>query len=53
MFHALIVETDHLVFHETTTGPFDPRTTEQAPWAPPADDAVAGLAFLRAVGTRP
>ena len=34
IYHTLIIRSDFLVFHETTNGPFDKRTTIFAPWAP-------------------
>lgn len=46
-FHAVVVESEAFVFQETTSGPFDPRTTEAAPWAPADEDPAAGLAWLR------
>ena len=46
-FHSVVVESDALVFHETTAGPFDPHGTEAASWAPAEVAAAAGLAFLR------
>ena len=33
-FHTVLVNTPHVLFHETTNGPFDPEDTEFAPWAP-------------------
>jgi len=33
-FHTLVIESDALVFHETTAGPFDPAETVFACWAP-------------------
>jgi cupin fold WbuC family metalloprotein len=46
VFHALVVESEQLVFHEVTTGPFDPASSEPAPWAPGEGDAGAGRRFL-------
>jgi cupin fold WbuC family metalloprotein len=37
LFHTLLVDTPHLVLHETTGGPFVPGDAEVAPWAPAAD----------------
>jgi cupin fold WbuC family metalloprotein len=45
-YHSLAIETEFLVFVESTKGPFRPGDTEFAPWAPAASDAAAGLAFL-------
>ena len=33
-YHTLIIRSDVLVFHETTNGPFDKKSTIFAPWAP-------------------
>jgi cupin fold WbuC family metalloprotein len=33
-FHTIIVQSDALIFHETTTGPFVREETILAPWAP-------------------
>jgi cupin fold WbuC family metalloprotein len=48
VFHALLVEEGPFLFHETTTGPFDPATTQAAPWAPEESDPGAGCDFLQA-----
>lgn len=45
-FHALLPRTEFFVFHETTTGPFDPRETLYPAWAPDDGDAPAAGAFL-------
>lgn len=46
IFHTLLFRSEWLVFVETTVGPFDPSTSEGAPWAPTEDQAEAGHAFL-------
>ena len=45
-FHSVVPETDFVVFHEVTNGPFDRRETVAAAWAPKDDDAAAGTRFL-------
>jgi len=45
-FHSMLIDTDWVVFHEVTSGPFDPKTTEFAPWAPAADDLGAQSDFI-------
>lgn len=45
-YHTLFIESEVLVFHETTTGPFDGDSTVFAPWSPQEDDA-AGLAAFK------
>ncbi len=32
VFHALLIDTPEIVFMETTIGPFEPRSTVDAPW---------------------
>lgn len=34
IWHTLLAETEFIVFHETTSGPFIPNNAELAPWAP-------------------
>jgi cupin fold WbuC family metalloprotein len=46
LFHALVVRSEWLVFHETCPGPFDRRASEAAPWAPEPSEHVATKAFL-------
>jgi cupin fold WbuC family metalloprotein len=46
IFHTLIFRSEWLVFLETTIGPFDPTSSEAAPWAPPETDAASGHAYL-------
>ena len=50
-FHTVIPETDWVVFHEVTNGPFDRADTLFAPWAPGEDDdeAAAQRAFVRSL----
>lgn len=45
-YHTLLIESDHLVFHETTNGPFDRADTVFAPWAPDPADTFAVRAFM-------
>jgi hypothetical protein len=44
-YHTFIVKTD-LLFHETTTGPFDPADTLFAPWSPEETDPEGIRAFM-------
>jgi len=37
-YHTLMIQSDVLVFHETTNGPFSPKDTIWASWAPDKDD---------------
>lgn len=34
VYHGLLITSDWLVFHESTTGPFDRAKTLEAPWSP-------------------
>ena len=45
IWHSLIPETDFVVFHETTSGPFVPNSAEFAPWSPDENDAES-LSYL-------
>lgn len=45
-YHTLLIESDHLVFHETTNGPFNRADTVFAPWAPDGSDDAAAKAFM-------
>lgn len=46
LFHSLIFRSEWLAFIETTIGPFDRATTEEASWAPPESEFAAGHAYL-------
>ncbi len=50
MYHGLLIESDWLVFLETTSGPFDPAKSVDAAWAPDEGDSAAVEAFLKATG---
>ncbi|HUQ69217.1 MAG TPA: WbuC family cupin fold metalloprotein [Planctomycetaceae bacterium] len=41
VWHAVVVDSEYAVFHETTTGPFVPGATELAAWAPEPGTATA------------
>lgn len=46
VFHTLIIRTDILVFHETTSGPFDRGDTVFATWAPEDSDVNSVSIFM-------
>lgn len=46
-FHNMIIESEWLVFLETTTGPFDPGESEFAPWSPDGTDQQAADRFIK------
>ena len=48
-YHTLLIRSDFLVFHESTTGPFVRDQTAFAPWAPAEDDLAGRAMFLRGV----
>jgi cupin fold WbuC family metalloprotein len=48
-FHALSIRSEVLVFLESTKGPFRAGDSESAPWAPGANDAARGKAYIAAV----
>ena len=45
-FHALIIESEWLVFHEVNQGPFDPSATISPPWGPQDDDPATWRPFV-------
>lgn len=51
LYHALLPRTPHVVFHETTSGPFVPGDGQFAPWAP--EDAAALRAFIETAMREP
>ena len=46
IYHTLLIRSNVLVFHETTTGPFNPMDTIFAPWSPKVEDPAACEAFM-------
>lgn len=42
LYHALVISSEFLVFHEITNGPFRRKETIFAPWKPEDSDPVAG-----------
>jgi cupin fold WbuC family metalloprotein len=46
-FHSLAIESEFLVFLESSKGPFTPGATEYAPWAPEPNDPESGREYLR------
>lgn len=45
-YHTLLIHTEFLVFHETTSGPFERSDTAFAPWSPPEEDSLNIHRFL-------
>jgi cupin fold WbuC family metalloprotein len=45
-YHTLLIRSEVLVVHETTSGPFRKEDTEFAPWAPEETDFVAAQEFM-------
>lgn len=52
VFHTVLVDTRLFVIHETTTGPFRPRATRYAPWAPPEENPALWRPYWRALRRR-
>jgi len=46
-YHSLIIRSEVVVFHETTSGPFQPGETLIAPWSPEERETEAVKAFIR------
>lgn len=45
-YHTLLVESNHFVFHEVTSGPFDLSDTVSANWSPSESDLNEKLKFF-------
>ena len=45
-YHTLVLKTDFLVVHETTSGPFRKEGTQLAPWAPDETRGAEAGAFM-------
>jgi cupin fold WbuC family metalloprotein len=45
IYHSLLITSEWLVFHETTSGPFDRQQTRFPEWAPDEADAEAVRSF--------
>jgi cupin fold WbuC family metalloprotein len=46
VYHSLVIDSEWFVFHEATSGPFDPAQTEWAPWSPDGKDEAAAARYL-------
>ncbi len=46
IYHTLIINSDFLVFHETTVGPFRRKDTLFAPWAPKENDTITQKLYI-------
>ena len=47
LYHSLLPESELVVFHEVTNGPFDRKDMVIAPWAPKADNENAQVKFVQ------
>jgi cupin fold WbuC family metalloprotein len=47
LYHGLLIQSDIIIFHETTSGPFNRAQTEFAPWSPVEAEVAAGNEFIR------
>lgn len=52
VYHGLLITSDWLVFHESTTGPFDRAKTVEATWSPADGDLGAVRKFLAGLRDR-
>lgn len=46
-YHSLLIHDEWLIFLESTIGPFDPKMSENASWAPPPTAAEDGEVYKR------
>ena len=46
IFHTLIVDSEHFIFHETTNGPFIRSNTIEAFWAPDENDVKKSEKYM-------
>ena len=46
IYHTVLVQSDIVVIHETTKGPFVPGTADLAPWAPRETDSDAARVYI-------
>jgi cupin fold WbuC family metalloprotein len=53
IFHSLSIETEMLVFVESTKGPFRPEDSENASWAPIHTDVPAGRRYIQSLVAQP
>jgi cupin fold WbuC family metalloprotein len=53
VWHGFIIQSDWLVFHESSAGPFDPSMTEYPDWAPDEADLEKAQQFLSRLKLRP
>lgn len=47
IYHTLLIHSPHLLFHEATSGPFDPKQTVFAPWSPADQCTEEVQSFMR------
>lgn len=50
-YHTLLINSDVLVFHEVTNGPFKKSDTIFAPWAPKENDHTVAKKFMESLRT--
>jgi cupin fold WbuC family metalloprotein len=48
-FHTLVIRSDFLVMHEVTNGPFDPKQSAAAAFAPEESDRPGAQAYMQKV----
>ena len=50
-YHSLLIRSEVVVFHETTSGPFEPEETIFAPWSPDERETEDVKTFIRDIST--
>ncbi len=51
-YHSVLIRSDHLLYHESATGPFRKEDTFVAPWAPPESDTEGKNAYMKELERR-
>ncbi len=47
IFHSMLIRSQHFVFHEITSGPFDQNDTIFAPWSPEEKNSLKVEEFMK------
>jgi cupin fold WbuC family metalloprotein len=51
-YHTLVIDSEMLVIHEVTNGPFSPGSTDYAKFAPAEDDPAGARSYLTTLRQR-
>ena len=52
LYHTFLLNSQHIIFHETTNGPFRKENTYFAPWSPEITQRKQSLIYLRSLRTQ-